>query len=101
MAGTVTLKVTRADNEVMAFLNGALVYDRKTEGNPLLNDQVQISGLMQAGANVLVLVGVNWGGPATFEGAIEAPGGIVIPFSYTAGGTPNGMCWNHSYNLTF
>ncbi|MBC7953695.1 MAG: hypothetical protein H7Z12_17995 [Rhodospirillaceae bacterium] len=101
MSGTVSLIVNHADNELMAFLNGALVYDRKTEGNPGLNDQVQLQGLMQAGSNVLVLVGVNWGGPATFDGRIEASGNIVIPFSYTAASTPNGMCWNQTFNLTY
>lgn len=100
MAGTVTLKVTRADNEIMAYLNGNMIYDKKTEGNPLLNDQIQISGLMQAGANELILVGVNWGGPATFEGSVDVPG-MSMPFSYTAGSTPNGIVWNRTFNLTY
>jgi hypothetical protein len=100
MSGTVTLVVNHADNELMAFLNGALIYDKKTENNPALNDQIQIQSLMQAGGNVLVLVGINWGGPATFDGQIVA-GNIVIPFSYTAPNTPNGSCWNQTFHLSY
>ena len=36
------LTVTRVDNEVAAFLNGLVVYDKKTEGNPAFNDQIPL-----------------------------------------------------------
>ena len=42
----VTLTITRADNEVAAFVNGLTVYDRKTEGDPALNDVVALDAYL-------------------------------------------------------
>ena len=67
----VTLTVTHADNEVSAFLNGLPVYDHKTEGDPTLNDVVALDAYLAKGLNTLVLVGVNWGGPANFKGSVK------------------------------
>jgi hypothetical protein len=93
-----TLTVTRADNEIAAFLNGLVVYDRKTDGNPPLNDQVPLDPYLIAGVNVLVIAGTNWGGPATFTGSVTT-GAVVTPFNFTAGGTPNGMVFNQVFSI--
>jgi hypothetical protein len=91
-----TLTVTHADNEVAAFLNGLLVYDKKTEGNPTFNDQVPLDPYLIAGINVLVVAGTNWGGPATFTGSVTV-GAVTTPFTYTATSTPNGMVFTQVF----
>jgi hypothetical protein len=91
-----TLTVTHADNEVAAILNGLVVYDKKTEGNPPFNDQVQLDPYLIAGQNVLVIVGINWGGPAAFTGSVTV-GSVVTPFNFTAGATPNGISFNQTF----
>jgi hypothetical protein len=91
-----TLTVTRADNEVAAFLNGLLVYDKKTEGNPAFNDQIPLDPYLVAGINALVIAGTNWGGPATFTGSVTV-GTVVTPFNFTVGSSPNGMIFNQTF----
>jgi len=92
------LTVTRADNEVAAFLNGLVVYDKKTEGNPSFSDQVPLDPYLIAGMNVLVIAGTNWGGPATFTGSVTV-GTVVTPFNFTAPSTPNGMVFNQVFAI--
>ena len=92
----VVLSVTRADNEVSAFLNGLQVYDKKTEGNPVLADKVELDPYLAKGLNTLVLVGVNWGGPATYEGSLTI-GGITQKFLNQASSTPNGISWTQTF----
>lgn len=91
-----TLTVTRADNEVAAFLNGLLVYDKKTENNPAFSDVVQLDPYLAAGLNALVVTGTNWSGPCTFTGSVTV-GTVVTPFNFTAGGTPNGMVFHQTF----
>jgi hypothetical protein len=91
-----TLTVTHADNEVAAFLNGLVIYDKKTENNPTFNDQIQLDPYLAEGLNVLTVAGTNWGGPATFSGSVTV-GSVVTPFSFTAASTPNGMVFNQNF----
>jgi hypothetical protein len=91
-----SLTVTRADNEVSAFLNGIVVYDRKTEGNPAINDEVQLDPYLEAGLNSLVVAGTNWGGPANFAGSVTV-GSVVTPFNFAVASTPNGMVFHQTF----
>ena len=95
-----TLTVTRADNELIAVLNCVTVYDRKTENNPVLNDNVDLTPLLKTGGccNCLILYGINWGGPATFQGQLTISG-LVIPFSASFPSSPNGMIWQQAFPL--
>ena len=92
----VTLTVTHADNEVAAFVNGLAVYDRKTEGDPALNDVVALDAYLASGLNTLVLVGINWGGPANFQGSLTI-GSYVQKIAFQASSTPNGIAWTQSF----
>lgn len=93
-----TLKITHADNEILATVNGLIVYDRKTENNPTLNDQVVLDPYLAAGINTLVVIGINWGGPAAFAGSVTV-GSIDTPFSYGAAATPNGVAFTQSFAI--
>jgi len=91
-----TLKVTHADNEILATVNGLTVYDKKTEGNPAFNDQVNLDPYLAAGVNALVIIGVNWGGPAAFAGSVVV-GDIETPFSFGAAATPKGIAFTQTF----
>lgn len=94
----VTLTVNNADNEVAAFLNCVKVYDRKTEGNPTFNDVVDLTPFLKQGCccNCLYIIGINWGGPATFKGSVTI-GTSVQPFNATFASSPNGIIWEQIF----
>ena len=94
----VILTVTRADNQVVAILNGNVVYDRKTEGNPALSDQVSLTRLLAPGLNHLAIIGINWGGPASYRGTLQIDSSVVAWGQSQA--TPgNGMTWQTSFQI--
>src|ERR1700694_1253477 len=94
-----TLTVTHADNELIAVLNCVTVYDKKTQGDPVLNDVVELTPFLKAGCccNCLVLYGINLGGPANFAGTLTIGNAPTIPFSFTAATTLNGMIWQQVF----
>ncbi|ALJ37290.1 hypothetical protein D9623_14350 [Azospirillum brasilense] len=97
MATTAILTVNYTDNQLVAYLNGAQVYNR-IGGGEAINEQVVLTGNLQAGVNQLLLVCVNFGGPAHAQGSVningrsqdfnfdtrrdDAPQGIVTQFYY-------------------
>ena len=97
-ASVVKLTVNNADNELAAILNCVTVYDKKTEGNPSFNDVVDLTPFLKDGCccNCLILIGINWGGPATFKGSLTI-GTLVQPFSVTFPSTPNGIVWTEVF----
>jgi hypothetical protein len=94
-----TLTVTNADNELAAFLNCVNVYDKKTEGNPTFKDVVDLTPYLKSGCccNCLVLIGINWGGPATFKGSLQIGTAPPQSFSVTFPSTPNGIVWQEVF----
>jgi hypothetical protein len=98
----VKLTINNADNELAAILNCVTVYDKKTEGNPALNDVVDLTPFLKSGCccNCLVLIGINWGGPSTFKGSLTI-GTLVQPFSFTIGASPNGIAWQQVFNIPY
>jgi hypothetical protein len=96
-----TAKVTikRADNEIAVFVNGILAYDKKTEGDPPLNDVVDISGFLQHGCcNSVVIIGINWGGPAHYEGSLTVDNSTTA-WAFQAASTVNGMVFDRSFTI--
>lgn len=98
MATTAVLTVNYTDNQLVAYLNGAQVYNR-IGGGESINEQVVLTGNLQAGVNQLLLIGVNFNGPAHVQGSVNidgrsqdfnfdtrkdgAPEGVVTQFYYT------------------
>jgi hypothetical protein len=102
MAAEVKLMVTRADNEVAAWVNGVLVYHKDTgsAGDPILNDVVDLTPALVCGNNTLVVIGINWKGPANYQGSL-AIGKFVTPFKFTSPDTPSGMPWNQTFCIPY
>lgn len=90
------LTITHADNEILAVVNGAVIYDKTTNNNPSLNEKVNLDPFLASGLNFLVLIGINWGGPATFTGTMNI-GGKDIPFSFNAPATSPGMVFTQTF----
>ena len=90
------LTITRADNEILAVLNGAVIYNKATNNNPSLNEKVNLDPFLASGLNLLVLVGINWSGPASFTGTVNISG-RDIPFSFSAPATTQGMAFTQTF----
>lgn len=91
-----TLNITRADNEIFATVNGLVVYDKKTENDPVLEDKVDLTPYLADGLNTLVIAGINWGGPAHYVGSVVV-GNITTPFNFTAPQTANGVVFTQTF----
>lgn len=93
----VTIK--RADNEIAVFVNGILVYDKKTEGDPVLNDVVDITGFLQHGCcNSVVVIGIDWGGTIHYEGSLTVDNSTTS-WAVQGPSTVNGMVFNRSFTI--
>jgi hypothetical protein len=85
------LVINNADNELIAYLNTEQVYDRKTEGDPTFSDSVDLSSRLKHGHNSLVILGVNWGGPAYYVGQLTLDGKVLLSMTFGLPSTPNGV----------
>jgi hypothetical protein len=83
------LVINNADNELIAYLNTELVYDRKTEGDPTFNDSVDLSSRLKHGHNSFVILGVNWGDPAGYVGQLTLDGKVLLSMIFGLPSTPN------------
>lgn len=95
----VILTVARADNQVVVTLNGNIVYDKKTEGDPELNDSVNLTPLLASGVNHLTILGINWGGPAHYKGTLQLDSSIIEWGQYQ-GNPGTGTTWSRSFQIT-
>lgn len=60
-SNTVTLRISRADNQLIVLLNDNLLYSRKTERDPELRDVVELAEFLKTGDNYLNILGIDWG----------------------------------------
>ena len=93
MSTTVVLTINRADNELIALLNGIIVYDKKTDGNPSLNDVVNLTNLVTSGDNILTLLGINWGDEADYAGTLTVDA-TTTTWGASYKNTANGLAWS-------
>jgi hypothetical protein len=98
MASSTILTVNNADNQVVAYLNGQEVYNKSTESNPTFADTVDLTNKLIPGKNILLLVGINWGGPAIFKGSLSVNDQVTNWESYLES-TPNGLVWSKTFEL--
>ena len=95
---SVKLTVTRADNQIAAYLNGSRVYFKSTDNDPYLNDVTDLTDKLNPNLNTLLIVGVNWGGPYNFTGNLNAYG-TITNWSASKNTSPNGIVWSQSFNI--
>ena len=93
------LTINNADNQLVAYLNDGLVYNKSHENNPPLNDVVDLSSRLIPGTNSLSILGVNWSGPATYKGSVSLDG-VITPWEYQGSSPPVGIIWRKVFVIT-
>jgi hypothetical protein len=96
----VLLNVYNADNELTAYVNGRRVYDRKTEGDPKLNDHINLVPFLKPGSNTLTLVGINWSGPSAFNCALTI-GSQMALHGESHPDPGNGIVWERTIIIRY
>lgn len=85
------LTVNNADNELIVYVNTTQVYDKKTENDPTFHDTVDLSSNLRRGQNSVVILGINWGGPAHYVGQLNLDGKPLLSMTFALPSTPNGV----------
>ena len=93
------LTINNADNQLVAYLNEGLVYNKMHEGNPPLNDVVDLSDKLIPGTNSLSILGMNWSGPAIYKGSVSLDG-MITPWEYEGNSPPVGVIWRKAFVIT-
>jgi hypothetical protein len=83
--------VNNADNELIVYVNTMQVYDKKTEYDPTFHDSVDLSSNLRRGQNSVVILGINWGGPAHYVGQLNLDGEPLLSMTFALQSTPNGV----------
>ncbi len=93
----VTLNITRADKQIVAYLNGYEIYKKSTDSEPV-NDSIDITDQLGPNVNNLLLVGVNWGDSFSFAGNLDAYGKI-LDWSISEKTSLNGIVWYKRFEI--
>jgi hypothetical protein len=76
-ADVVRLLIQNVDNQIIVIVNDTVAYNRKLDGDPGLNDTVEVSELLNAGNNSLFVIGFNWSGPSHYRFQLDKNGNHV------------------------
>jgi len=90
VGSSLQLTVNNADNELIVYVNTTQVYD-KTENDPTFHDSVDLSSNLRRGQNSVVILGINWGGPAHYVGQLNLDGKPLLSMTFALASTPNGV----------
>ena len=94
---SLVFRLFNADNEVFGFLDGELLVDKKTEGDPSF--QEDSARELSTGFHRLVVGGVNWGGPAHYRWSIILDGVVRDEVDLRQGASPNGLSYYVAYSI--
>ena len=92
------VKIKHADNQFNILINGTYYWYAKTEGDPVLDIDVPFE-IGARGLTTVTLLGVNWGGPASFDYELLIEGCKIKPEPYYAPQTDMGIAWSKTYSL--
>jgi hypothetical protein len=67
--------------------------------NPVSYDVV-LAPVLPPGNYTLIIVGINWGGPATYKVTLTHSSGAPTVLSFGPTTTPPGVAWNHAVAIT-
>ncbi len=83
------------DNELMILaVNGSTsveLFRLKSGYGQLINYTIKLGGILAAGNYYLVIIGINWGGPASFN--VQLDPSSLSPASYLNNTAPIGVVW--------
>lgn len=70
----VVFRIYYADNLVTISSNHTMLYSRRTEGMPRLNDEVELTRTLRDGLNFINISCIDWGGRSRFHVELELNG---------------------------
>ena len=94
-----SLIVNNADNQLVVYLNDEVVYNKSHGASSSLTDNVDLTDRLIPGTNSLLILGVNWSGPASYKGGVSLDGAIT-PWEYHADSPPIGVIWRRLFVIT-
>jgi hypothetical protein len=102
MATTTKLRVRAVDNELYLLastphFSSEICHLKAGRKNPV-DYTVVPQGILSAGEYTLTMIGINWGGPQTFE-VIVTTGGVDTAYNAPTTG-PVGAAWTVSIPIT-
>jgi len=97
---TVVLRVENADNELVVVLNDLLLYNRKTERDPSLRDEIELGEILKPGINFLNVLGIDWGHVFHYKFSLDVNGNNVSSFSRDDSGPISGFGLQRHYGLS-
>ena len=95
---SLNIQINRADNQLVIAFNGQEVYNKTTENDPELNDNVDLTGRFRQGINMLEMAGINTGHGAHFKVRVLHNGLDVQQFDVRPPG--NGVVWKTRLDFT-
>jgi hypothetical protein len=90
---SVSATISKADNQILLFLNGLLIYSKYTDFDPTFSDTVDFTAQLRGSNDWLTMVGLNWGGPANFAVSLDVNSNVT---NYGTNGSipsPVGVAW--------
>jgi hypothetical protein len=97
----VNLRVSKANDQVVAYVNGQEVYNRAAPGGETLNDQLVVSELFRDGFNVVLILGARWGGGHEYDVEVLKNDAVIARKAWPANASNQdvGVVWD--INLEF
>jgi len=104
MANTTKIQVSATDNELYIIavqwaLSAEIGHIVSGNNNPVSYSVVPQS-VLPPGQYTLVLVGINWGGPAAFDVTLTESTGNPINLKWSAPNAPVGVVWTQAIAIT-
>lgn len=97
----VNLHIYRADNEFIVITNDVVLYDRRTEHDPRINDTIDLTESLKLGINYINLLGIDWGGKYHYHFEFDLNGNSVPGLGREDEGRSgaNGLSKHYSYTI--
>lgn len=94
------LHLTRADNHVLIWVNGHILINKDTEGDPALNITIDLTPYVSPGPNnSVVAICINRGGPYHIAYSVTQAGKSFIGVDQKGGG--GCVTYAQGWNITF
>jgi hypothetical protein len=97
----VNLHIYRADNQFVVIMNDVILYDRRTEHDPKIDDTIDLTESLNPGINYLNLFGIDWGGQFHYHFEFDLNGNVMPGLSREDQGRSgaNGLSKHYSYTI--
>jgi hypothetical protein len=95
VGSNIIIRVFNADNNAFVYLNGNLVVNHSTEGDPSFQADFPFS--LKQGENNIAIWSINWGGPSHIRYALIVDNDTKDVVDEKAYSTSNGIWYSKTY----